>query len=135
MNLTQAETEIYKRIGLFTGVDKANLRIENQPAADGGPFKPPADKPWCKVFVQYGDSRIVGMGEKPCKRNYGIISIQCFAPRNSGTSAMAALCDAWDAHLQSFQSSQLEVYLVHAPQSMEDDDFYAKLIRAEFRVN
>ena len=62
MTLSQAETEIYKKIGQFTGVEKANLRIENQPLNNGQPFKAPADKPWCKVFVQYADSQVVAIG-------------------------------------------------------------------------
>ena len=48
---------------------------------------------------------------------------------------MTELCDKWRALLQSFGVSHLEVYKVHAPQSMDDQDFYAKIIRAEFRVN
>ena len=143
MTLSQAETEIYKKIGQFTGVEKANLRIENQPLNNGQPFKAPTDKPWCKVFVQYADSQVVAIGNGPCIRDQGIISIQCFTPKNSGTLAMTELCDAWRSFLQSFGVSHLEIYKVHAPQSMtaynangsNEDDFYGKIIRAEFRVN
>ena len=143
MTLTQAETEIYKKIGQFTGVDKANLRIESQPLGRGQPFKAPTDKPWCKVFVQYADSQVVAIGNGPCIRDQGIISIQCFAPKNKGTLAMTNLCDSWRSFLQSFGVSHLEIYKVHAPQSMtaynangsNEDDFYGKIIRAEFRVN
>ena len=135
MTLSQAETEIYKKIGQFTGVEKANLRIENQLLNNGQPFKAPTDKPWCKVFVQYADSQIASIGDDPCIRDQGMISIQCFTPRNDGTLAMTALCDQWRELLQSFGVSHLEVYKVHAPQSMDDQDFYAKIIRAEFRVN
>lgn len=143
MTLSQAETEIYKKIGQFTGVEKANLRIENQPLNNGQPFKAPTDKPWCKVFVQYADSQVVAIGNGPCIRDQGIISIQCFAPKNKGTLAMTTLCDSWRSFLQSFGVSHLEVYKVHAPQSMtaynangsNEDDFYGKIIRAEFRVN
>lgn len=135
MTLSQAETEIYKKIGQFTGVEKANLRIENQPLNNGQPFKAPTDKPWCKVFVQYADSQVASIGDGPCIRDYGIISIQCFTPKSNGTLAMTALCDQWRELLQSFGVSHLEVYKVHAPQSMDDQDFYAKIIRAEFRVN
>ncbi|WP_166169079.1 phage tail terminator-like protein [Acinetobacter sp. SA01] len=133
MNLTQAEQAIYGRIGTFnyTGLDKANIRIENQK----GVFTAPTDKPWCRASIQYADSQIVGVGNGPCKRNYGIIQIQCFIPKGTGTLGMTSLCDAWDSHLQSFQSSHLEIYKVHAPQSIDDNDFYAKLIRAEFQVN
>ena len=135
MTLTQAETEIYKKIGQFTGVEKANLRIESQPLGRGQHFKAPTNKPWCKVSIQYADSQIASIGDDPCIRDYGMISIQCFTPKNGGTLAMTELCDKWRALLQSFGVSHLEVYKVHAPQSMDDQDFYAKIIRAEFRVN
>ena len=135
MTLTQAETEIYKKIGQFTGVEKANLRIESQPLSVGQHFKAPTNKAWCKVSIQYADSQVASIGDSPCIRDYGIISIQCFTPKNDGTLAMTALCDKWRALLQSFGVSHLEVYKVHAPQSMDDQDFYAKIIRAEFRVN
>ena len=135
MTLTQAETEIYKKIGQFTGVDKANLRIESQPLGGGQHFKAPTNKPWCKVSIQYADSQVASICDSPCIRDYGIISIQCFTPKNSGTLAMTELCDKWRSFLQSFSTSHLEVYKVHAPQSMDDQDFYAKIIRAEFRVN
>ena len=143
MTLSQAETEIYKKIGQFTGVEKANLRIENQLLNNGQPFKAPTDKPWCKVFVQYADSQVVAIGNGPCIRDQGIISIQCFAPKNKGTLAMTTLCDSWRSFLQSFGVSHLEIYKVHAPQSItaynangsNKDDFYGKIIRAEFRVN
>lgn len=135
MTLTQAETEMYKRIGQFTGVDKENLRIENQPTIDGKPFIAPVNKPWCKVFVQYADSVIAGLADNVCIRDSGIISIQCFAPLNTGTLVMTKLCNQWRELLQSFGVSHLEIYKVHAPQSIDDDDFYAKIIRAEFRVN
>ena len=135
MTLSQAETEIYKKIGQFAGVEKANLRIESQPLSVGQHFKAPTNKAWCKVSIQYADSQVASIGDSPCIRDYGIISIQCFTPKNDGTLAMTALCDKWRALLQSFGVSHLEVYKVHAPQSMDDQDFYAKIIRAEFRVN
>ncbi|MFW1646148.1 hypothetical protein [Acinetobacter guillouiae] len=135
MTLSEAELAIYKRIGQFTGVEKTNLRIPNQPTVDGKPFVPPTNKLWCKVYIQYGDSQIAGIGNEPCIRDIGTISIQCFAPKNTGTIEMTNLCVKWRDFLQSFGVSFLEVYKVHAPQDMDDDNFYAKIVRAEFRVN
>lgn len=135
MTLSDAELAIYKRIGQFTGVEKSNLRIPNQPTVDGKPFVPPANKLWCKVYIQYGDSLIAGIGNEPCIRDIGTISIQCFAPKSTGTINMVNLCDQWRDFLQSFGASFLEVYKVHAPQDMDDENFYAKIVRAEFRVN
>lgn len=134
MTLPQVETAIYAKIGQFTHPD-TTVRIENQPLFNGQQFVPPIDKPWCKVFIQYADSQVASIGNSPCIRDYGIISIQCFTPKNIGTLAMTELCDAWRSFLQSFGVSHLEIYKVHAPQSMDDQDFYAKIIRAEFRVN
>lgn len=135
MTLSEAELVIYKRIGQFTGVEKTNLRIPNQPTVDGKPFVPSTNKLWCKSYIQYGDSQIAGIGNEPCIRDIGTISIQCFAPKNTGTINMVNLCDQWRDFLQSFGVSFLEVYKVHAPQDMDDDNFYAKIVRAEFRVN
>lgn len=135
MTLSEAELAIYKRIGQFTGVEKTNLRIPNQPTVDGKPFVPPTNKLWCKVYIQYGDSQIAGIGNEPCIRDIGTISIQCFAPKNTGTIEMTNLCVKWRDFLQSFGVSSLEVYKVHAPKDMDDDNFYAKIMRAEFRVN
>ena len=162
MTLTQAEIEIYKRIGQFadrskylvgstllligdnsknlgielnTTLENIVVRTENQINENGQPFKAPTNKPWCKVSIQYADSQVASIGDSPCIRDYGMISIQCFTPKNNGTLAMTALCDQWRELLQSFGVSHLEIYKVHAPQSMDDQDFYAKIIRAEFRVN
>jgi len=135
MTLSEAELAIYKRIGQFSGVEKTNLRIENQKTPDGKPFEPPSNKLWCKVYIQYGDSLIAGIGNELCIRDIGTISIQCFAPKNTGTIEMTNLCVKWRDFLQSFGASHLEIYKVHAPQDMDDDNFYAKIIRAEFRVN
>lgn len=134
MNLTHVETAIYTKIGQFKHLDTV-IQIENQPTKNGQPFKASTNKPWCKVFAEYADSRIVGTSNKPYIRDQGVISIQCFTPKNKGTLAMTALCDAWRDLLQSFNVSHLEIYKVHAPQSIQDNDFYAKIIRAEFRVN
>ena len=100
MTLTEAEIEIYKRVGqfadrskyligstlLFIGDDNKNLgtelntelenitvRIENQPLENGQPFITPKNKPWCKVSLQYADSQIASIGDGPCIRDQGII--------------------------------------------------------------
>lgn len=135
MTLTEAEKAIYTRIGQFSGVEKQHLRISNQPTINGKPFEPPKDKPWCVVSIQYGGASIAGIGNKPCIRNAGFISIQCFTPKNTGTLAMTNLCEAWVNHLQSYSIDSLEIYLVHPPLDMDEENFYAKIVRAEFRVN
>lgn len=135
MTLTQAETAIHQEIIRIAKLEKLTVEMPNKPPSHGKPFEPPKNKAWSKVFIQYADSQIVGIGDKPCIRDQGIISIQCFAPLGSGMMMLSELCDTWRKYLQSFGVSHLEIYKVHAPQSMDDQDFYAKIIRAEFRVN
>lgn len=135
MTITEAEQAIYSRVGQFNGVPSQYLRIENQPTPNGKPFIPPANAPWCSVFIQYADSELASIGNAPCVRDHGIISVQCFTPLNGGTLAMANLCQLWRELLQSFMVSHLEVYKVHAPEPMQSKDFYAKIVRANFRVN
>lgn len=133
MTLEQAGLEIRKKLAQFKGVDV--IQFQNQKLKNGQPFVAPKDKLWSKVFIQYSGSNIAGIGNRPCVRDNGIISIQCFAPINSGEIEMERLCDNWKSFLQNFSVSHLEVYLVHAPQNIDDKNFYAKIIRAEFRVN
>lgn len=137
IDTTQAETAIYKRIGLhkFVGIDKADIRHENEELSRGKPYVAPTNKPHCKVFINYSDSVTACISNKPIIRDFGIISIQCFVPRNSGTLAMSKLVDQWRNLLQSFSIPFLEVYLVHAPNDASDDNFHGKIIRAEFRIN
>ena len=135
MTLTQAETAIHQEIIRIAKLEDLTVEMPNKPPINGMPFEPPKNKAWSKVFIQYADSQIVGIGNKPCIRDQGIISIQCFAPVGSGLIMLSELCDTWRKYLQSFGVSHLEVYKVHAPQSMDEKNFYAKIIRAEFRVN
>jgi len=135
MTLTQAETEIHKEILRVGKLENLIVEMPNKPQINGELFKAPTGKAWSKVFIQYADSQIVGISNKPCIRDQGIISIQCFAPLGSGMVMLSELCDTWRKHLQSFGVSHLEIFKVHAPQSMDDQDFYAKIIRAEFSVN
>ena len=137
IDTTTAETAIYKHIGqhTFVNVDKKDVRMENQLLIDGKPYVAPQNKPHCKVFISYSDSLTACISNKPIIRDFGIISVQCFVPRNSGTLKMSKLVDEWRNLLQSFSVPYLEVYLVHAPSDASDDNFHGKIIRAEFRIN
>lgn len=137
IDTTTAETAIYKHIGqhTFVHVDKKDVRMENQQLPNGAAYKAPTNKPHCKVFISYSDSQTACISNKPLIRDFGIISVQCFVPRNSGTLAMSKLIDEWRNLLQSFSIPFLEIYLVHAPSDASDDNFHGKTIRAEFRLN
>ena len=112
------------------GFNQQHLQLPNEDQI----FVAPTDKIWCRASIQYADSRIVSVGSKPCKRNYGIINIQCFAPKGSGILDLAKFCDAWISHLEFWQKDHLEIRIAHAPQDMQDDNFYGKILRVEFQV-
>ncbi|RFC81242.1 hypothetical protein C9E89_022910, partial [Acinetobacter sichuanensis] len=64
MTLEQAELEIRTRLAQFDGVDV--IQFQNQKIKSGEHFKPPKDELWCKVYIQYSGSNIVGIGNQPC---------------------------------------------------------------------
>ena len=132
MTLSQAEQLLYNHLMSFSSpeVKAENIIFENSPI-----FTAPKNELWCRVYVDYANSRIVGMGNQPCKRNFGMIQIQCFAPLATSTTTITKLCEDWDRHLQNYNESHLEIYLVHAPSRIDDPNFLGRIIRAEFRVN
>ena len=136
MNLVQAETAIVSLISQYAGtVEKQYIQYENSVPSGGKPFVAPTNKPWCRVSIQYGDTRFAGFGNKPKFRDLGIISIQCFVPKNSGTLDSMKICQEWRDLLEAHSVDHLEIYLVHAPRNIDDENFYGKIVRAEFRVN
>ena len=136
MTEIEVEKAIYKKVGEFTGVQSSYLRIENQPTADGKPFIAPTNAAWCAVSIQYGSSTTSQIGNDGLNvRDWGFVSIQCYVPKNTGTLTMANLCQLWRDLLQNYSTGNLEIYRVHAPEPINDDNFFSKIVRAEFRVN
>ena len=136
MNLVQAETAIVSLIFRYAGtVEKQYIQYENRPNSNGQPFVAPNEKPWCRVSIQYSNTQFAGFGDKPEFRDFGIISIQCFVPKESGTLTLMRICQEWRDLLEAHSIDHLEIYLVHAPRNIDDDNFYGKIMRAEFRVN
>ncbi|ALH95707.1 ParB/Srx family N-terminal domain-containing protein [Acinetobacter equi] len=104
-------------------------------AQNGSPFIPPIDKPWCRISIDYHSTQFSGFGNRAKFRDFGMISIQCFVPKNTGTLVLMRVCQEWRDLLEGKSIEHLEVYIVHAPQNIDDDNFYGKIMRAEFRVN
>lgn len=143
---TTAEKALYKHAGLFAANNaKYEVMLENQPLKNGKPFAPKANSLWSKVLIDYSPSVNAGFGNKPCIRDFGIVIIRCYAPKNSGTLAMSELTDLWISHFKNFAVPHLEVYRVNQaftprlPLNDEEEklnnDFYVKVIYAEFRIN
>lgn len=129
----QARKIINDHIKEFTGIPQTTINWENQ-----ANFKPPTTALWCRVTIDYADSKESCLYNGLMMRDYGIISIQCFAPKGTGDLLLVSLADAWREHWNGFNIGDVCVIKTHAPKiaRAEPDDLYIMaLTRVEFRVN
>lgn len=130
---TDARLIINNRIKSFTGITQDRIQWTNQPN-----FKIPLEGLWCRVTIQYSDSQSAGFFIDTLERDYGIISIQCFARKGTGDAALIALAQAWRDHFKHYRYQDFEATMTNAPTEAMDDlqgDFVMSLVRIEFRVN
>lgn len=132
LSLDEVDEILYGLLGSFS---ECHVEIPNMENKDGKPFQPALNTAWCKASIQYANSQqscFNGNGTET--RDWGVIWIQVFTPKGKGTLQMSRICKQLRDKLK-YSKNGLEIYLVHAPQETQDDDFYAKVVRAEFRVN
>ena len=130
---TDARLIINNRIKSFTGIAQSRIQWTNQPN-----FQIPTIGEWCRVTVQYSDSQSAGFFQSTLERDYGILSIQCFARKGTGDKELIALAQAWRDHFKHYRNGDFEVTMTNAPTEAIDDvqgDFVMSLVRIEFRVN
>ena len=130
---TDARLIINNRIKSFTGIAQDRIQWTNQPD-----FKIPKTGNWCRVTVQYSDSQSAGFFLSTLERDYGIISIQCFARKGTGDKDLIKLAQDWRDHFKHYRNGDFEVTMTNAPTEAMDDvqgDFVMSLVRVEFRVN
>lgn len=133
LNNSQARKIINDHVKSFLGIEQNRIQLFNQPN-----FKPPTTGLWCRVTVQYANTQPSGLYRGLLERDFGIISIQCFARKGTGDVSLIALADAWRDHFKGFVSSHLEVTLTNAPTEPENElstDFVGCLVRIKFHVN
>ncbi len=130
---TDARLIINNRIKSFTGIAQDRIQWTNQPD-----FKIPKTGGWCRVTVQYSDSQSAGFFVNTLERDYGILSVQCFARKGTGDKELIVLAQAWRDHFKHYRNGDFEVTMTNAPTEAMDDvqgDFVMSLVRVEFRVN
>lgn len=143
MTNTEALEVILARVGTFTGMDKKDIQISNNPLVGGKPYAPPKDKIWAKVTVKNAGSHIAEIGNSPLKRTTGIIFIQLFAPMNTGTLELSKLADQWASHLEFKHIDALEfreasiIDVGHAAQIGDPSamNFYQYNVNVSYTVN
>ncbi|MEO4131953.1 MULTISPECIES: phage tail terminator-like protein [Acinetobacter calcoaceticus/baumannii complex] len=129
MTLDQARQAIITRARAFTGIDQTRIKYPNKD------FTVPVDGLWCEINVLWGGSIIAGIGDVPCTRRTGIISINCMARLNTHEVAITKLADAWLAHFEYFTSGQLEVLQGQVQNLGSNGDFIQYNISINYRVN
>ena len=130
---TDARLIINNRIKSFTGIAQSRIQWTNQPN-----FQIPATGEWCRVTVQYSDSQSAGFFTDTLHRDFGILSIQCFARKGTGDKKLIELAQAWRDHFKHYRYQDFEVTMTNALTEAIDDiqgDFVMSLTRIEFRVN
>ena len=130
---TDARLIINNRIKSFTGIAQSRIQWTNQPN-----FQIPTTGEWCRVTVQYSDSQSAGFFTDTLERDYGIISIQCFARKGTGDKDLIKLAQDWRDHFKHYRHQDFEVTMTNAPTEAMDDvqgDFVMSLVRVDFRVN
>ena len=130
---SQARLIINDHVRAFIAENPIKVQFPNDSS-----FKPPQAEDWCRVTVQYSDPVAAGLYKGILQRDYGIISIQCFAPKGYGDKSLIELADKWRDHWQGFRKPFFEVTLVSAPtpEYSEVSDLYSmSLVRVQFRVN
>lgn len=63
-------------------------------ALDNVPFKLPENKCWVRLSLQFGDTIQASMGSLKTWRTPGIVFVQCFSPKDVGSSQSLVLAEA-----------------------------------------
>ncbi|XZT16618.1 hypothetical protein ACT4Z3_16065 [Acinetobacter baumannii] len=130
MTLDQAQQTIITRAMAFTGIEQSRIQYPNGPL-----INVPTEGLWCDLNILWGSSIIAGVGDTPCTRRTGVISINCMARLNTHEVAITKLADAWLGHFEYFKSGQLEVLQGQVQNLGSNGDFIQYNISINYRVN
>ncbi|MCZ2939004.1 hypothetical protein ABTC40_12085 [Acinetobacter baumannii] len=130
MTLDQAQQAIITRAMAFTGIEQNRIQYPNGPL-----ISIPVDGLWCDLNILWGGSIIAAIGDTPCTRRTGIISIICMARLNTHEVAITKLADAWLAHFEYFKSGQLEMLQGQVQNLGNNGDFIQYNISINYRIN
>ena len=134
MQAYEAETIIRGIIDRLSTKLGFHAEYENQDREAGKHYKSDGST-WARLTITYADSEIMTIGNKPNVRDVGSINVQVFAPIGSGTIGLSKIASEIRTELQSYTNDGLEIWRANAPISIDNDDFYGKLITANFRLN
>lgn len=129
MTLDQARQAIITRAMAFTGIEQTRIKYPNKD------FTVPVDDLWCEINVLWGSSIIAAIGDTPCTRRTGVISINCMARLNTHEVKITQLVDAWLKHFEYYSTQKLELLNGHIQNLGSNGDFWQYNVSVNFRVN
>ncbi|MDN8336537.1 phage tail terminator-like protein [Acinetobacter baumannii] len=129
MTLDQAQQAIITRAMAFTGIEQTRIKYPNKD------FTVPTDGLWCDINVLWGKSSIVGIGDNPCIRRTGIISINCMARLNTHEVAITKLSEAWLKYFECTIIGNLEILQGELQNLGDDGNFVQYNVRIGYLVN
>lgn len=132
-----AKREMRKLIEAFTGkgIKKEHFRFQNEKLEGGKHFTAPHNEIWAQVSFGGGDKRIVGLADKPCTRTTGMLFIQLFAPRNTGTDSGLIVAEKLAEHVQFYSIGGLELQASSVIEVPNNPDFYQVNVHTPYTVN
>lgn len=132
-----AKQAMRKHIEAFVGggLKKEHCNFQNQSLRGGKHFTAPHKEIWAQVSFGGGDKRIVGLGDKPCTRTTGVLFIQLFAPRNTGTDSVLIVAEKLAEHVQFYRTGGLELQAASVIEVPNNPDFYQVNVHTPYTVN
>lgn len=93
-------------------------------------------RPFVKLFIDYGTSRTASIDVKPNKRVTGTLTLQCFAPLDSGHRNLTLLVDELVSHCEYARSTDRKVQLLTATVvNVNNDRFFQINVNINFRAS
>ncbi|MFV5406496.1 phage tail terminator-like protein [Acinetobacter baumannii] len=129
MTLDQARQAIITRAMAFTGIEQTRIKYPNKD------FTVPTDGLWCEINVLWGGSIIAGIGDTPCTRRTGVVSINCFARLDTHEVKITQLAEAWLKHFEYYTTQKLELLNGQIQNLGSNGDFWQYNVTISYRVN
>lgn len=90
------------RFAAFDGLTNSRKGYENRQDP-----KPPPTGQWANIHIDHVLRRVSSIGDKPCTRRTGTVTIQVFDRRGAGTASINRLTDEIEDYFSFYQEGNL----------------------------
>ena len=131
MTFEQIRLAIESKMALWT---EAPVAFDGAPTGPAVKTAQQSGTPWARLTIQSGDSFTAGVGSNPCVRRTGSIMVQIFTARDIGSRPALLLADSIAAHLEYWQSGQLETQAASVMRVGPRDNYYQINVSCPYRA-